>query len=86
VITQALLADKIISYLNGQLGLQGLVNWAEDAILIFTESDERPANADAIWEALLYIGAADSAGFPLTWDFLKETLEQLGRPVQSIVA
>jgi hypothetical protein len=86
MITQDMLADKILAYLNGQIMLEDLVHWAEDAVVIFTESDQRPPNANAIWDALLYIAAADSAHFPLTWEVLKEMLEQLGRPVQSVVA
>jgi hypothetical protein len=86
MITQEALADKIIAYLNGQLTLTQLVYWAEDAIVLFTESNERPPNADAIWDTLLYLGAADSDGFPLTWEAIKEMLEKLGRPVQSVLA
>jgi hypothetical protein len=86
MITQDMLADKILAYLNGQIMLEDLVHWAEDAVVIFTESDQRPPNANAIWDTLLYIGAADSTDFPLTWEVLKEMLEQLGRPVQSVVA
>jgi hypothetical protein len=86
MITQEMLADKILAYLNGQMTLADLVRWAEDAIVVFTESNERPENGDMIWDTLLYVGAADSADFPLTWEVLKEMLEQLGRPVQSVVA
>lgn len=86
MITQEAVAHKIIAYLNGQFTLTELVHWAEDAIVIFTESNERPRNADAIWDTLLYLGAADSDGFPLTWESIKEMLEKLGRPVQSVLA
>jgi hypothetical protein len=86
MITQAMLSGKILDYLNGKITLLDLVHWAEDAIVIFTESDEQPENSDEIWDILLYIGAADSPGFPLTWDDIKEFLERLGRPVQKVVA
>jgi hypothetical protein len=86
MITQEVLAEKILAYLNGQMSLEALVAWAEDAIVGFTESDERPANADAVWDTLLYLGAADSPGFPLTWEAIKEMLEHLGRPVQRVMA
>lgn len=47
MITQELLADQIIAYLNGQLTLQALVDWAEDAIVTFTKDpDERPENGN----------------------------------------
>jgi hypothetical protein len=86
MITQEMLAGKIVDYLNGQLTLDQLVTWAEDAIVTFTESDQRPSNADAIWDSLLYVGAGDSAGFPLTWEVIKDMLERLGRPVVNVVA
>ena len=66
--------------------LDHLVSWAEDAMVTFTESNLRPPDADAIWDTLLYLGAADSPGFPLTWEAIKEMLEHLGRPVQNVTA
>lgn len=86
MITQEMLAEKILAYLNGQISLDALVTWAEDAMVTFTESDERAAGSDAIWDTLLYLGAADSPGFPLTWEAIKEMLDHLGRPVQSVMA
>lgn len=86
MMTQDVLADNILAYLNGQMPLDDLVAWAEDALVTFTESDERPPNADAIWDALLYLGAADTPGFPLTWETIREMLDQLGRPVQNVTA
>ncbi len=86
MITQELLADQIIAYLNGAQSLDDLVAWAEDTLVTFTESDVRPPNADAIWDTLLYLGAADTPGFPMTWETIKEMLEQLGRPVQHVTA
>ncbi len=86
MITQEMLVDKILAYLNGHIRLGDLVKWAENAMVSFTESNERPQNADAIWDALLYLGAADSPGFPLTWEAIKEMLDHLGRPVQSVMA
>lgn len=86
MITQEMLAEKILAYLNGQISLDALVTWAEDAMVTFTESDERTVGSDAIWDTLLYLGAADSPGFPLTWEAIKEMLDHLGRPVQSVMA
>ncbi len=86
MITQERLADQILAYLNGHISLDDLVTWAEDAMVTFTESDQRPPNADAVWDTLLYLGAADSPGFPLTWEAIKEMLDHLGRPVQNVTA
>lgn len=86
MITQEALAEQIIKYLNGALTLDQLVNWAEDAIITFTESDQRPPNSEVVWDILLYIGAADSADFPLTWEVITGMLARLGRPVQKVAA
>lgn len=86
MITQEVLARQILDYLNGRLTLDDLVQWAEDAIIRFTESDQRPDNAEAVWNVLLYIGAGDTPDFPLTWDVIREFLERLGRPVQQVLA
>lgn len=75
MITQELLAGKILDYLNGHIPLRDLVHWAEDAIVAFTESDQRPSNADEIWDILLYVGAGDTPDFPLTWDVIREFLD-----------
>jgi hypothetical protein len=86
MIAQETVAEKIIEYLNGMLTLQSLVDWAEDAIIAFTESNERPPNSDAVWDTLLYLGAGDSADFPLTWGVITGMLARLGRPVQRVAA
>ena len=86
MITQELLAEQILGYLNNRMELVELVYWAEDAIVTFTEADERPPNADVIWDSLLYIGAADNDQFPLTWEVIKDMLHKLGRPVQGVAA
>jgi len=86
MVTQEKLAAKILDYLNGQANLNQLVTWAEDAIVTFTESNMRPANADEIWQVLLYIGAGDTPDFPLTWEVIKGFLERLNRPILNVVA
>ncbi len=86
MITQDMLVTRLLAYLNGTTTLQELVHWAEDAIVTFTESDQRPANAAAVWDILLYLGAGDSPDFPLTWEVIRDMLQRLGRPVQQVVA
>jgi hypothetical protein len=86
MITQELVASKIVDYLNGKLLLLELVQWAEDAIITFTESDQRPPHSDEVWDTLLYLGAGDSADFPLTWEVITGMLSRLGRPVQRVTA
>jgi hypothetical protein len=86
MITREILASEILAYLNGQCSLNELVEWAEDAIVTFTESSQRPPESDTIWDILLYVGAGDTPDFPLTWDVIRDFLERLGRPIQTVVA
>ncbi len=84
MITQELVADKILAYLNGRIDEIELVHWAEDALFELTESDTEVPNEKAVMDVLMYIGAADTPGFPLTWDILSGFLEQLGMKVRVI--
>lgn len=86
MITREILASQILAYLNGQRSLNELVAWAEDAIVTVTESSQHPSEVDTIWDILLYVGAGDTPDFPLTWDVIRDFLERLGRPIQSVVA
>jgi len=78
VITQKTVAQKILDYLNGKIALTVLVRWSEDAFVEVTESDQNVPNESAILRALGYIGAGDSADFPLTWEVVSELLASLG--------
>ena len=84
MITQELVVKKILAYLNGELAEHGLVRWAEDAFVTLSESDSDVPNEEAIIETLIYIGAGDVAGFPLTWAVLAGFLEQLGTKVRVV--
>ncbi len=84
MITPEILAEQILAFSRGETPLRDLVAWAEDAIVRFSESDQRPANADAVWDILLYLGAADSPGFPLTQAAIQDMLERLGYPGQNV--
>ncbi len=84
MITQSLVVEKLLAYLNGTLTETELVRWAEDAFTAISESDEDVPNEDTIIEVLTYIGAADTPGFPLTWAILSDFLEQLGTRVRVV--
>lgn len=84
MITQELVGDKILAYLNGAMGEIDLVHWAEDALLELTEYEGEIPNESAVMDILMYVGAADTPGFPLTWDLLSGFLEQLGMKVRVI--
>jgi hypothetical protein len=78
MITHTIVAQKILDYLNGKIALSTLVHWSEAAFVELTESDQDVPNETAILHALGYIGAGDSADFPLTWEVLSELLASLG--------
>jgi len=78
MITQELIAQKIIDYLNKRLGLAELVRWSEDGLLELTESSADIPNIRAMMDALGAIGAGDTPDFPLTWEILTELLASLG--------
>ncbi len=83
MISQQTILERIKAYLNHEIGLAELVNWAESS-LIEPEFSEN-ADVDLLMDILMYLGAADSRGFPLTWEILSDFMEKLGGQVQVIV-
>jgi hypothetical protein len=76
MITRQLILDKLNAYLNHQLTLAELVDWAETTLV---EPDiPEYEDADSLMDILMYLGAADTKGFPLTWEVLSDFVEQLG--------
>lgn len=74
--THQTILRQLIDYLNGQLTLAQLVDWAENTLIEpnIPEDEE----VDTLMDILMYLGAADSKGFPLTWDILSNFVERLG--------
>lgn len=84
MITQEILIEKILAHLNGEIREADLVHWAEDALVELTESDDEIPNEKIVMDTLMYIGAGDTPGFPLTWEVLSGFLEQFGVPIKVI--
>ncbi len=84
MITRHSVAQKILSYLNGELMLAELVDWAENTFIDDTLSPDEAI--DMLNDILAYLAAADSADFPLTWEIIRDWLERLGHPVQTVIA
>ncbi|MAS32578.1 MAG: hypothetical protein CL610_01140 [Anaerolineaceae bacterium] len=83
LITRQIILERLDAYLNHQITLVELVDWAENAL---TEPDiPENENADLIMDVLMYLGAADTHGFPLTWDVLSDFMDKLGGSVRVIV-
>jgi len=75
-MTQQTILQKLNEYLNHEITLAQLVDWAETALI---EPDiPQSEDADAIMDVLMYLAAADSRGFPLTWDIVTTFVERLG--------
>lgn len=85
MVTQETVRAKILAHLNHALSEQDLVQWAEEALLALTESDEDVPEEETIMEILTYLAAGDSPGFPLSWSVLSDFLQQLGTRVRVLV-
>jgi len=76
MMTRQTILDQLNAYLNHHITLVELVDWAETALI----EPNFPADEDAdlLMDVLMYLGAADSRGFPLTWEKLSDFVERLG--------
>ncbi len=79
MITRQTVRDKLLAYLNHQITLAQLVDWAEEAML---EGEFDPRDADQLSDVVSRLGAADVEGFGLTWDDCYDFLSRLGYKVQ----
>ena len=83
MITRDQILDRLNAYLNRQIPLSELVEWAEAAMI---EPQFPPQeDVDLLMDVLMYLGAADSRGFPLTWEILSDFVERLGGNLRVIV-
>ncbi len=83
-ITHKAVAEKLAAYLRHELTLDGLVSWAESAMM---DGEFDPATLPTTRDVVAKIGVADVRAFGLTWDDCEQLLTQLGYSAQvSIVA
>jgi hypothetical protein len=82
VITRQTVAEQMLSYLNGDLDLAGLVDWAESTFI----DDELAPDKDIAMlnDIISYLAAADTLQFPLTWGQCVQFLKELGYSVKII--
>lgn len=82
-MTRQIILDQLDAYLNHQMTLASLVDWAEKALV----EPEFPADEDVdlLMDVLMYLGAADSRGFPLTWEVLSDFVTRLGGRARVVV-
>lgn len=82
VITRQVVSEKLLAYLNHELPLQALVDWAENTFIDdVLQPDE---DIDLLNDILMYLAAADTAQFPLTWEMCSEFLDKLGVHVRVV--
>lgn len=75
MITRQIVGKQLQDYLNGNLSLAQLVDWAENAII----DDELEEGYDTmLFDMLAHIGVADVQEFELSWQDIVEMLEKLG--------
>ena len=81
-MTRQIVSDQLLAYLNHEITLAELVDWAENT---FIDDALEPAEDVAMLNDILaYLGAADTAQFPLTWDICADFLKKLGVKVHVI--
>ncbi len=83
MISRQHVLDKLDAYLNHQITLLVLVDWAENALIEPEFSADE--DVDLLMDVLMYLGAADSRGFPLTWEILSEFVTKLGGRARVVV-
>lgn len=82
--TRDTILERLDAYLNHRLTLAELVDWAETTLI--EPSIPESEDVDALMDVLMYLGAADTRGFPLTWDVLSDFVARLGGSVQVVIA
>jgi hypothetical protein len=82
MITRQLASEKLLAYLNQDITLAELVDWAENCFVIggFGPDEDMPMLRDI----LMYLAAADTTAFPLTWEVCLDFMKQLGSPIKVV--
>ena len=79
IVTRKILAHMLIKYINREIDISGLVNWAEDMI---KEAGFESENFELLRDILAQIGLADVREFGLSWDDCYYYLHKLGYNVK----
>lgn len=82
MITRQVVSEKLLAYLNEEITLAELVDWAENC---FVNGGFGPdEDVDMLADIVMYIAGADTAYFPLTWDVCLDFMKQLGTPIKVV--
>jgi hypothetical protein len=82
MVTRHEVSQQLLAYLNHELSLAALVDWAENTFI--DDALEPEQDIDMLNDILSYLAAADTAQFPLTWEICTDFLDRLGVPVKVI--
>jgi hypothetical protein len=82
--TRSDVSEKLLAYLNGDITLSELVEWAENCFV--TGGFGPDEDIDMLVDIVMYLAGADTAYFPLTWDICSDFMNQLGTPVKVVPA
>ena len=74
-ITRHQAAQKLTAYLNHEISLAQLVDWAETAML---NGEFAEPEAEALRFVVSRLGVADVRAFGLTWEDCENLLDRLG--------
>ena len=83
MITRQTVRNQILAYLNHEIDLAQLVDWAENALC---ETDLEENDAKLLASILARLGAADVEHFDLAWEDYYTMLSELGYKPQVITA
>ncbi len=75
VVDKDILTERLTRYLNNEISLDDLVDWAER---MFCEADFDKKNLQLIRDILVRLGLADVREFGLSWEDCREYLHRLG--------
>ena len=81
MITREVVLKHFMAYLNREITLDELVDWAENAMM---DAAFDPDDEVMLLAIVGYLGAADSPGFELTWEVCTEFLSRLGTSVKVV--
>jgi len=74
-VTKDILTEKLTNYLNGQIPLNDLIDWAERMLC---EANFDKKDFELIRDILARLGLADVKEFGLSWEDCREYLHRLG--------
>ncbi|NWG18128.1 MAG: hypothetical protein HXY41_16005 [Chloroflexi bacterium] len=82
MITRQQVSSKLFAYLNGEVTLSEMVDWAENCMVTGGFGPEE--DIDMLVDIVMYLAGTDRSYFPLTWDVCLDFMKQLGTPVKVV--